>query len=107
MLENNKPILFERQKEPINYSDLQDFREEIFLHLDKNSEEIKTLIKSGFPEGDLPKHREVHEKFIANAQDRQDMWKSLRDHIIKGFAWSGIGILCLAVWEFLKAELRK
>lgn len=97
----------ERRRSSLNQKDLENFRVEIFEHFDKKSDEIKTLIKSGFPEGNLEKHKEVHEKFIAVAQDRQNMWRSLRDHLLKGFAWSGIGMICLAVWEYIKLEVRK
>lgn len=97
----------ERRRNSISHKDLENLRVEVFDHFDRKSEEIKTLIKSGFPEGNLEKHKDVHEKFIAAAQDRQNMWRSLRDHILKGFAWSGIGMICLAVWEYIKIEVRK
>jgi hemerythrin len=107
MAVDKEDISTERRRSSINQKDLENFRVEIFEHFDKKSDEIKTLIKSGFPEGNLEKHKEVHEKFIAAAQDRQNMWRSLRDHLLKGFAWSGIGMICLAVWEYIKLEVRK
>jgi hemerythrin len=104
---NEHEISTERRRGSINHKDLETFRVEVFDHVDKRTEEIKSLIQSGFPEGNLEKHKDVHEKFIAAAQDRQNMWRSLRDHILKGIAWSGIGIVCLAVWEYIKIEVRK
>ena len=107
MSENKETDSLERRRHSVTQKDLETLRGEVLEHFDKKSEEIKTLIKSGFPDGNIEKHREVHEKFIAEAQDRMNMWKTLRDHILKGIAWSGIGIVCLAVWEYIKIEVRK
>jgi hemerythrin len=107
MSDNNENDSAERRRHSVTQKELETLRLDVFDHVDKRTEEIRTLIKSGFPEGNIEKHKEVHEKFIAEAQDRLNMWKTLRDHVLKGIAWSGIGIICLAIWEYIKLEVRK
>jgi len=107
MSDNNENDSAERRRHYVTQKEFETLRLDVFDHVDKRTEEIRTLIKSGFPEGNIEKHKEVHEKFIAESQDRLNMWKTLRDHVLKGIAWSGIGIICLAIWEYIKLEVRK
>jgi hypothetical protein len=80
--------------------------EELRKHIDHRFDHLEGLIRSGFPDGDPLKHRAVHEGFITTAKDRSDLRKVIWERIITGGVWAGLGLIALAVWEYLKAGVR-
>lgn len=97
----------ERRRDAVNRSDLEAFRSQTFQHFDERFDQLERLIRSGFPDGNPEKHREVHEGYIAEARDRRAMWIGLRDHMLKGVGWGALTMFLLAVWEYIKAEVKK
>lgn len=76
-------------------------------HIDTKFAEVTTLIKSGFPDNDPRKHREVHEALIQEAKDRRELWKSVREKTISGAVYSGLIFIALAIWEAIKSGVLK
>lgn len=76
-------------------------------HIDTRFDQLRDLIKSGFPGGDPAKHREVHEALIRDAEDRRTLWKAVREKTITGGVYSAVIFIALAVWESVKSGVIK
>lgn len=76
-------------------------------HIDTKFAEVTTLIKSGFPDNDPRKHRELHEALIEEAADRRELWKSVREKTVTGAVYSGLIFIGLAIWEAIKTGVLK
>lgn len=79
----------------------------MIAHIDTQFFQLKELIKSGFPHGDPSKHREVHEAFIRDAEDRRALWKAVREKTITGAVYSALIFIALAIWEAVKSGVIK
>jgi len=82
-------------------------RKEFLAQLDTRFKHLEERIASGFPDGDMVAHRKVHEKYIADAADRAALWKSVRERTITGVVWGAFLFVGVAIWEWLKLEIRK
>lgn len=75
--------------------------------LKDSTREIKTFIKTAFPEEDLEAHKRAHETQIVSAK----RWGELKSKFIeKAFttgALAAVGFVVLALWETFKAEVKK
>lgn len=76
-------------------------------HLDKRLNELETLVRSGFPDGNLLKHKELHEMHLLEEKERKAFWKDFKYRILQGGLWSATLFVALAVWEYIKVEVRK
>lgn len=76
-------------------------------HIDRRIDEITVLIKAGFPQGDPHAHRMVHENLFQQASDRADLWRAVREKSITGVVWAALGIVGLAVLEWVKMEVKR
>lgn len=97
----------ERRRNAITKADLENYRAEMFAHIDAKFDELEMLIKSGFPHGDVEAHRRVHEGFIAEASERASLWKAIREKTIVGGVWAVLMLLVAAIWEYIKLEVKK
>lgn len=86
---------------------LEEGREAMIAHIDKEFEALRVLIKSGYPDGDPVGHRLVHEGYIREAADRSALWKSVREKTVTGAVWAIILLLANAVWEAIRAGVHK
>lgn len=99
--------LVERRKGSVTHEDLERGRQIMAAHIDERFDQLVSLIKSGFPNGDPESHRRVHEGYIQEAADRAALWKSLREKTITGVVWGLLVLLGTVLWEWFKAEVRK
>lgn len=76
-------------------------RKQILSHVDSQFDDLKKHIDSGFPNGDPGRHREVHEGYIKEAQDRRELWKSVREKTISSAVWAGLMLVAAAVYNYL------
>lgn len=68
-------------------------------HFDKLIDEMLSLFKSGFPEGDPVEHRKVHESYIREAKERAELWRGMRMKLLSGGVLAVFGVLgSLGVW---------
>ena len=70
-------------------------------------ERLEKKIEDGFPEGNTTKHREVHERYIAQAADREALWKSIREKVLTGAVYAALIAVLTAVWQYIKADIHK
>lgn len=73
----------------------------------KTLAEIKELIKSGFPFGDLDAHRRVHESYIEDAEARKKLKAAIIEKTLAGLLWAGLAAVALAVWESMKTSINR
>jgi hypothetical protein len=86
---------------------LSENRAFISRHLDISFQELQDLIKSGFPDGDPHKHREVHERLLRQLSDKRELWKEVREKTISGAVYSALIFIALAIWEAIKSGVLK
>lgn len=76
-------------------------------YFDGHFDEVKLMLKSGFPGGDPSGHRRAHEVQIANAE----WWTKLKTEIVYKLAGGAglavLGFVFLALWEHFKQEVKK
>ena len=75
--------------------------EELVEHIDSRFNALEDLIRSGFPEGDPARHREVHEGYIREAKERRELWKSVREKTISSGVWAGLMMIAAALYNYL------
>ena len=80
--------------------------EPILSHIDKRFDEMETLIRSGFPDGDIEGHRRAHETVIESAAGRAKLWSTVLEKTISGSVWAAIVLLAMALWEYVKGKIR-
>lgn len=68
--------------------------------------DLEELIRSGFPHGDPASHRRVHEKYIEEAVDRDQMVKGAKREVFKLSLWAALLFVASAVWDSVKAHLK-
>ena len=88
-------------------SRLQEGRKTMTDHFDERFDDLERVLRDGFPGGNPAKHREVHEGFMQEAADARALWKSVKEKSITSGVWAGLGLLLLAVWEYLKVSVHK
>lgn len=74
-------------------------------HFDARIDEVIALIRDGFPEGDLRKHREVHEGYIEDAKARKVLKEAVIRQIVTGTAWATLIFLAAILWQAFKHEV--
>ena len=108
----------ERRKNAVSHEHIQEYQASIRRHFDTKFAEVKThfdgkfdeqnqLLKSAFPNGDLDGHRRAHETIMANAADREKLWKTVLEKTISGSVWAAIVLLAMALWEMVKDRVKK
>lgn len=76
-------------------------------YFDEKFKEITEVFKSGFPNGDIGKHRAVHEGYINKAEENKKFWFSIKEKIVSGAIWSTLLYVGFSVIEALKNEVKK
>lgn len=66
---------------------------------------LRALLVSAFPGDDPAGHRRHHEESIEFYKDMKMLALEVRNHTIKGVVWGGLILVCLAVWQFVKAKV--
>lgn len=76
-------------------------------YFEKRFDEVVTLIKDGFPDGDTRGHREMHKALIDDAKTRKDRRESVIKQVLTGSVWATILFLGGAAWLAIKNEVKK
>lgn len=69
-------------------------------------DDLDRSIKNGFPNGDQAEHRREHERQIKIAEDRQELYRQVREKVITSGIWGFLVLLGLASWEFIKKNIQ-
>jgi len=72
----------------------------------KNVEERLKKLESGFPNEDPPSHRRVHEKYIEEAQEREQMVRGAKHKVFEASVWGALLLLASALWDYLRTHLK-
>ena len=78
----------------------------ILSHIDKRFNDVETLIRSGFPNGDIEGHRRAHEEVIKSSEARDKLWAAVMEKLITGGVWAAFVVLIGALWTNFKDALR-
>lgn len=76
-------------------------------HVDFRFEELKTLIKSAVPDGDVHAHLLAHKQMMKLSVDRAERWGKVWDRILVGGAYSLTAAIALGLWDVFKASVHK
>lgn len=89
--------------EPLTVGVLQELlaagRNETLRHVDEKLADLRALILDGFPAGDTRGHREAHEGVIKAAQDRANLWKSVREKLVTSAVYAVAILVGTALWQ--------
>lgn len=85
--------------------ELANFRRDISDILKKLTE-LEALIKSGFPNGDPLTHCRVHESYIKEAQDRQELATRAKHRIWDMGVGGVVIVLGTALWDYIRNHLK-
>ena len=76
-------------------------------HMDDRFDALEKLIKSGFPEGDPEEHRKVHEGYIKEAKEREEVRMAVKKSLYSSGTWLAILTILAAVASYFGIEVRK
>lgn len=72
--------------------------------LDEVIRRVDDLHKA-FPGGDWDGHRRFHETLIARAEARTKFYDDLRAELAKKGIWALLGLLGIALWQYIKSRM--
>lgn len=81
----------------------------IDLRLNGISDQLKgltELIRSGFPHGDPVSHRNVHENYIKQAQERSQVWIGVKTKLIEASLWGALVLVGAMLWDSFRHSLK-
>ena len=84
---------------------LERFAEKIQLQSDTQHNRLCELIESAFPGGDAAAHRQAHEDMIRWVRARRRFFEEITFHLAKGGVWALIGLMLIALWNWIKGNL--
>ena len=76
-------------------------------HMDERFDALEKLIKSGFPDGDPEEHRKVHEGYIKEAKEREEVRMAVKKSLYSSGTWLAILTILAAVASYFGIEVRK
>ena len=76
-------------------------------HMDERFDALEKLIKSGFPGGDPEEHRKVHEGYIKEAKEREEVRMAVKKSLYSSGTWLAILTILAAVASYFGIEVRK
>lgn len=76
-------------------------------HVDSKIEEIKDLLKSALPDGDVHAHLLAHKQMMKLSVDRAERWGKVWDRLLVGATYSITAAIVLALWDAFKASIHK
>lgn len=87
-------------------SELHKLQENFEKHRNEESMHIHAIMNA-FPERDFEDHFDYHEQKRRSAKSWGEIWLDIKKKILSGLAWAFLMTVALAVWEYIKSELRK
>ncbi len=82
---------------------------DIHVRLNSIGDQLKAitdLIRSGFPDGDPATHRRVHEGYIKQAQERNQVWVNVKTKLIEASLWGVLIFVAAAIWDSFRAHVK-
>ena len=76
-------------------------------HMDERFDALEKLIKSGFPYGNPEEHRKVHEGYIKEAKEREEVRMTVKKSLYSSGTWLAILTMLAAVASYFGIEVRK
>ena len=76
-------------------------------HMDERFDALEKLIKSGFPDGNPEEHRKVHERYIKEAKEREEVKLAVKKSLYSSGIWLAVLTLVAALASYLGIEVRK
>ena len=76
-------------------------------HMDERFDALEKLIKSGFPDGDPEEHRKVHEGYIKEAKEKEEVKLAVKKSLYSSGIWLALLTLVAALASYLGIEVRK
>lgn len=76
-------------------------------HMDDRFDQLEKLIKSGFPEGNPEEHRKVHEGYIKEAKEKEEVRLAVKKSLYSSGIWLFILTLLAALASYFGIEVRK
>ena len=76
-------------------------------HMDERFDALEKLIKSGFPEGDPEEHRKVHEGYIKEAKEKEEVKLAVKKSLYSSGIWLAILTILAALASYFGIEVRK
>ena len=76
-------------------------------HMDERFDALEKLIKSGFPEGNPEEHRKVHEGYIKEAKEREEVRMAVKKSLYSSGTWLAILTILAALASYFGIEVRK
>ncbi len=86
--------------------ELHDLREDFESHRKEETQRINAIM-SAFPERDFTEHFDYHETKRNAAKTWSEIWLDVRKKVASGIVWAFVLGIALAVWEYIKMELKK
>lgn len=78
---------------------------ELETHIENTDKKLDDLIQElhkGFPDGDLPGHKKLHQKWIEREEQRLAFRQAIIDKSLQSLLWSGGVFVAYAVWNYLR-----
>ena len=76
-------------------------------HMDDRFDQLEKLIKSGFPEGNPEEHRKVHEGYIKEVKEKEEVRLAVKKSLYSSGIWLFILTLLAALASYFGIEVRK
>jgi hypothetical protein len=62
-------------------------------------------LHKAFPGGDWEGHRRYHEELIRKMEARSEFYEDLRSELARKGIWAVLGLVGLAMWQYLKTKV--
>jgi hypothetical protein len=66
---------------------------------------IQKAITELVPNGDVSKHFNSHKSAFDSDDANKKMWRGIIEKTVGGVIWAALGLLALAIWEYVKKQL--
>lgn len=76
-------------------------------HIDERFDKLERLMRSGFPDGNPDEHRLVHERYIKEAKEREEVRLAVKKSLYGSAVWLAILTIIGALASYFGIEVRK
>lgn len=70
-------------------------------------EEMRKFVSSAYPDGDIDGHKSYHAALIEREKRRAKLWDAVIEKSLAGFVWFLLVTVGIALWNYLKFEIKK
>lgn len=74
--------------------------------LERWKDEFEGKFKSAFASGDHEGHRQYHEMMMEAQRDRKRLIAAVKEKTISGLIWAGVVMVGLALWQWIKTQVK-